>query len=72
LAGAISGTDLVLYLYLDEAQVHGSKHRFIAEKWDYDSPDTLIDGLVSFVRARLQSNHAFESGPPSAAAQRER
>ena len=72
LSGSISGTDLVLYLYLDEAQVHGAKHRFIAEKWDYDSPGTLIDGLVSFVRARLQSNRAFESGPPSAAAQRER
>jgi hypothetical protein len=72
LVGSISGADLVLYLYLDGAQIHGTKHRFIAEKWDYDSPSALIDGLVSFVSARLQSNNAFESGPPSAAAQRER
>ena len=58
LTGSLCGTDLVLYLYADEAQVHSTKERFIAEKWDYDSPNALANGLVSFVRARLQSNPA--------------
>jgi hypothetical protein len=56
LTGPILNTDLVLYLYTDEAQVHGATRRFIAEKWDYDSPEALINELVSFVRTSLQSN----------------
>ena len=56
LTGPIPNTDLVLYLYTDEAQAHGSSRKFIAEKWDYDSPEALINALVSFVRAGLQSN----------------
>jgi len=56
LTGPIRNTDLVLYLYTDEAQTHGSSRRFIAEKWDYDSPEALINALVAFVRASLQSN----------------
>ena len=56
LIGPIPDTDLVVYLYADEAQVHGTARHFTAEKWDYDSPEALINGMVSFVRAGLQSN----------------
>ena len=56
LTGPIHNTDLVVYLYTDEAQAHGSSRKFIAEKWDYDSPEALINALVAFIRTCLQSN----------------
>jgi hypothetical protein len=50
LRGSVPGTSLSLYVYRDEAQVHGSESRFIAEKYDYDSPTQLIGKLVKFIK----------------------
>jgi hypothetical protein len=50
LYGSVPGTSLSLYVYRDEAQVHGSASRFSAEKWDYDSPAQLIGKLVKFIK----------------------
>src|SRR5262245_34755387 len=52
LLGNIPNTNSVLYLYEDGAGIHGAKRaEFIAEKWDYDSPEALCKELVTFVRS---------------------
>jgi hypothetical protein len=60
LFGPIPGTDLTLYLYADEAQVHGGPRIFRKERWDYRPPQDSIEDLVSFVHASLPSNNRFE------------
>jgi hypothetical protein len=60
LFGVIPGTDLTLYLYADEAQVHGGARTFRKERWDYRLPKDSIEDLVAFVRASLPSNNRFE------------
>jgi hypothetical protein len=53
--GSVPNTNLVLYIYGDEAQVHGDRQIFRKERWDYDSPDAYIRDLVAFIRNRLPS-----------------
>jgi hypothetical protein len=60
LFGVIPGTNLTLYLYADEAQVHGGARIFRKERWDYRLPEDSIEDLVAFVRASLPSNNRFE------------
>jgi hypothetical protein len=60
LSGGIPGTDLTLYLYADEAQVHGGARKFLRERWDYRRPKDSIEDLVAFVRANLPSNNRLE------------
>jgi hypothetical protein len=60
LFGVIPGTDLTLYLYADEAQVHGGARMFRKERWDYRLPKDSIADLVAYVRASLPSNNRFE------------
>jgi hypothetical protein len=60
LFGVIPGTDLTLYLYADEAQVHGGARKFLRERWDYRFPKDSIEDLVAFVRVSLPSNNRFE------------
>jgi hypothetical protein len=59
LRGPLLGTDLTLYLYVDEVQA-GGKNGFIAEKWDFDSPQEFADAFASFVHARLEPNTRLE------------
>lgn len=51
LVGPLPGTELTIYLYVDEAQVHGKLRGFVREKWDYDTPAEFVTGLISFVEA---------------------
>lgn len=61
LTGRIPHTDLTLYLYKDEAQVHGLKRaQFIAEKWDYDNPEALVKALENYLRSLNAANPAFK------------
>jgi hypothetical protein len=62
LTGRLPGTDLTLYLYVDEVQAHGKSRRFVREKWDYDTPEALVDDFLVFIRDSLQSNNRW-SGP---------
>jgi hypothetical protein len=58
--GLVPGTDLTLYLYVDEVQAHGKERRFLREKWDYDTPQAFADDFTDFVRDSLKSNNRFE------------
>jgi len=49
----VPNTNLVLYIYGDEAQVHGDRVKFTKERWDYDSPEDSIQDLVKFISERL-------------------
>ena len=60
LSGPIPDTPLVLYLCVDEAQVHGVGVSYRKEKWDFDTPEDSVKSLVSFVREYLQSNNRIE------------
>jgi hypothetical protein len=60
LFGPIPSTQLTLYLYSDEAQVHGKKPVYMRERWDFESPQESIADLVQNVRAALQPNTSLE------------
>jgi hypothetical protein len=62
LTGPVPGTDLTIYLYVDEVQAHAHSRRFIREKWDYDTPEALVSDFVTFLRGSLRSNLRW-SGP---------
>jgi hypothetical protein len=47
LSGSIPGTDAVVFLYLDQAEVKGSNFLFSGEHYDYDTPSDLIQDLVA-------------------------
>jgi hypothetical protein len=60
LFGPIPATLLTLYLYADEAQVHGREPAYRRERWDFDSPQESISDLVGYVREALQPNKSLE------------
>jgi len=60
LFGPIPATPLTLYLYADEAQVHGMKPAYRRESWDFTSPQESIADLVGYVREALQPNKSLE------------
>ena len=60
LFGPIPTTPLTLYLYADEAQVHGRKPAYRRERWDFSSPQESISDLVGYVREALQPNKSLE------------
>jgi hypothetical protein len=51
--GPVPKSNLVLYLYGDEAQVHGASTKYMRERWDYESPEASIRDLVKFIREHL-------------------
>ena len=47
LSGSIPGTNAVVFLYLDQAEVKGSRVLFSGEHYDYATPADLIRDLVA-------------------------
>lgn len=63
LRGTIPGTSAVLFLYGDGAQIHdGPKELYWAEYYDYQTPKSLTDELVSEV-LELRSKNSFKPIP---------
>jgi hypothetical protein len=60
LFGPIPATPMTLYLYADEAQVHGIEPAYRRERWDFSSPQESISDLVGYVHEALQPNNSFE------------
>ncbi|MGH8274538.1 MAG: hypothetical protein ACRES9_09885 [Gammaproteobacteria bacterium] len=51
LKGPLPGTEATVFVYTDGAEICvGSKTLFSGERWDYVSPDELIESFVSAVR----------------------
>ena len=46
LTGRIPGTDAVVFLYLDQAEVKVSTFQFSGEHYDYDTPADLVQDLM--------------------------
>jgi hypothetical protein len=61
--GTIPGTEAILYLYGDGAQIHdGPKELFWAEYYDYKTPQELTDSVVARV-LEVPSNNSVRSFP---------
>jgi hypothetical protein len=60
LVGPIPGTEATLYVYAQEAQIHAKAKRFIAEHWDYPTPQHLSARIVAVTLEYLQSNPRLE------------
>jgi hypothetical protein len=61
--GVIPGTNAVVYLYGDGAQIHdGPNELFWAEYHDYKTPQELTDRLVARV-IEVQPNNSFKPKP---------
>jgi hypothetical protein len=61
--GVIPGTNAVVYLYADGAQIHdGPNELFWAEYYDYKTPQELTDRLVAKV-LEVQPNNSFKPNP---------
>ena len=66
--GIIPGTDAVVYLYSEGAQIHeGSHELFWAEYHDYKTPQELTERLVARV-CEVQPNNSFKPTPLRGAA----
>lgn len=50
LTGHIPGTDAVVFLYLDQAEVKAKSFEFSGEHYDYDSPADLIRDFVAVAK----------------------
>ena len=60
LFGPIPNSQMTLYLYGDEAQVHGFEPSYRRERWDFTLPQESIADLVGYVREALQPNKSLE------------
>jgi len=60
LSGQIPNTAMTLYLYADEAQVHGLRPAYRRERWDFISPQESVSDLVNYVRNVLQPNISLQ------------
>jgi hypothetical protein len=61
--GVIPGTSATLYLYSDGAQIHdGPDELFLAEYYDYETPQQMTDSLLARIR-ELQPNNSFKGMP---------
>lgn len=47
LTGPLPGTNAMLFVYEDGAQISENSTEFKAERWDYESPEALISALVA-------------------------
>lgn len=70
LTGPIPGSTAVVFIYLDGAEVSGGANSLRAERWDFETPDALMEACLASVKANVQSNqplHPTTSGGPTAA-----
>ena len=57
LTGQVPGTDAVVFIYPDGAQIHrGSKVVYLAERADFSEPQQLIRDFVAALRDLAQTN----------------
>lgn len=56
LCGTLPGADAVFFIYRDGAQLQTAAADFRAERWDYESPSTLIAKLVLHSREVSRCN----------------
>lgn len=66
--GSVSQSPLRFWIYADGAQASGSGGEVMLERWDYRTPNDLIEQFIAFVVAAASSNKAVPAdaakGPP--------
>jgi hypothetical protein len=53
LVAGLPGTASKVYIYENGSNIHEPKHDFIAEEWDFKTPDELIQAVVSEAARRV-------------------
>lgn len=56
LTGTIPSTTAAVFIYRDGAEVAGGVRQLRAERWDFESPEALVEAFLASVSANLQTN----------------